>query len=794
MANLTSRRCPSPDVLRRLCAGGLRSQEEAAITDHIDRCKVCQSTLDEIGACLDATSGMTPHSEPLLDSNELRQRLQKLKEDLPAESRHSVKTFTDLLPWLEPSGEIGRIDEFDLLECVGRGGMGIVFRAHDKSLDRIVAIKVLSPALLADVTAPDRFLREARSAAGVNHPHVVTVHAVSQIRELPYLVMEFVDGESLQERMDREGQLPLPAIITIAKQMAEALAAAHATGVIHRDVKPANVLLDTTTHNAKLTDFGLARVVEGSSLTRSGLLLGTPEFIAPEQVQGAPVDHRADLFSLGSVMYMMCTGFVPFRGPSPMSTMNQVCAGGAKPVKQLNADIPSWLSNLIRSLHATEPQLRPASARSVVDAIHRGEATTNLNDPRVVESPPAVNLAERPHPRKLRKRSRVSWWFPIGGICLLVVIGMVAMIVKSSNSSSDPPTNERSMEMLVERDTASPPRGRLSAETVDEFMELLEDGHQDQEIQLTSSEPYYLPTIEVEGRNVRIFAARDVAPVVYFETRLGEPGLAVIDGGVHLEGLTIYAEAPFDEEQAPEEESDDELDVEPLIQCERASFVGINCRLISHGDGICLRLSESGGKLLNSEVVAGESDSILWQPTRADSLTLTNCVLIGETNISIEVVSGGQLNMERSTFFGSTTIEIDTDDDQDGQLQVLAKANQFDAEESFLVVHRARRTQEAFAAWHGERNLLPLTIASTLDSNDEETARVETLDDWRRSFHTEEVDSQRRVPAYSQGRRQLLDRFRHRIVRAQDLQRPNDNSSDAPFGASLSALGPDESP
>ena len=791
MTNLRSQSCPSPDVLRRLCAGGLRREDETTITDHIDRCERCQSTLDDLGAGDVAASWLTPPVSRQHDSDELRQRLRQLKEELRVESSQGTNVYTDLAPWLEPGEKIGRIDDFDLLECVGRGGMGIVFRAHDNNLGRSVALKVLSPALLADAAAPERFWREARSAAGVNHPHVVTVHTVARVRELPYLVMEFVNGESLQQRLDRVGQLPLSSIIAIAKQTAQALAAAHATGVIHRDVKPANILLEATTGNAKLTDFGLARATEGSSLTRSGLLLGTPEYIAPEQVQGAPVDHRADLFSLGSVIYTMCSGSVPFRGPSIMSTMNNVCASVAKPVEQLNPNIPLWLSNLISSLHAKEPRQRPADSFSVVDAINRGEASTNSNTVQVVEPPPITIRAEKVSNPRHQSRTRVSRWIPIFGACAFAVISTVVVFMASSTNSSDPSTSERVADSAV---GASAMEETANAETADELMELLDNSEPDLKIRLTSSEPYYLPSIEVEGRDVHLVAARGAAPILYLESSPNEAGLSVTDGQIRLEGLTIRADSHVDEEDESEIEGDDEdheSRFESLIWCEGATFVAINCRLVSRGEASCLSLGDSNGTLRNSEVIAGEADSILWRPEQGDSLTITNSVLIGETNIAIEDLAGGELDIHHSTCFGLTNIEVLAEDGPADLLHVDARASQFDAEESLLIVHRGTRDDTTVLSWNGERNLLPLTLASILDEEGAEQIRVETLDEWRRFVRAAEIDSELRVAVYRHDRQQLFDRLRIGILRGKDLQQLNANSRGAHVGVDWSAVGPD---
>ena len=201
---------------------------------------------------------------------------------------------------------------------VGRGGMGTVFRAFDERLHRVVAIKVMAAGLAATATARQRFTREARAAAAVCHEHVVTIHAVEEEHRPPFLVMQYVEGASVQEKLNRWGALPTTEILRIGMQAASGLAAAHAHGLVHRDIKPANILLEGNVERVKITDFGLARAADDASLSQSGVIAGTPLYMSPEQAEGARIDHRSDLFSLGSVLYAACTGRAP-SGRAPPS-------------------------------------------------------------------------------------------------------------------------------------------------------------------------------------------------------------------------------------------------------------------------------------------------------------------------------------------------------------------------------------------------------------------------------------------------------------------------------------------
>src|SRR5271168_2727368 len=194
------------------------------------------------------------------------------------------------LGFLEPAtrpDSLGRVGHYEVLQVLGRGGFGIVFRAFDDVLQRVVAVKVMAPQIATLSPARKRFLREARSSAAIRHDNVVHVYEVGE-QPLPYLVMEFIPGETLQQKLDRSGPLEVSEVLRTGRQIAEGLAAAHACDLIHRDIKPANILLEGGSHKVKITDFGLARAADDASLSQSGFVAGTPMFMAPEQALGNP--------------------------------------------------------------------------------------------------------------------------------------------------------------------------------------------------------------------------------------------------------------------------------------------------------------------------------------------------------------------------------------------------------------------------------------------------------------------------------------------------------------------------
>jgi hypothetical protein len=314
------------------------------------------------------------------------------------------------LDFLEPSGKpgvLGRLGHYEVHEVIGRGGMGIVLKAFDEQLHRVVAIKVLAPQLATGATARKRFVREAQAAAAVRDEHVIDIHAVEEADPLPYLVMEYIAGVSLQERLDRSGPLQVKEILRIGMQAAAGLAAAHAQGLVHRDIKPANILLENGVERVKITDFGLARAVDDAGLTQSGMVAGTPQYMSPEQAEARLVDSRSDLFSLGSVLYALCTGRPPFRADSAMAVLKRVCEDVPRPIPEINSEVPPWLVEIIARLHAKDPAARIQSAAEVAELL--GQRLAELQ-----QSPVGPTL-----PRPARRQPRRRWPKAVAALVVL---------------------------------------------------------------------------------------------------------------------------------------------------------------------------------------------------------------------------------------------------------------------------------------------------------------------------------------------------------------------------------------
>lgn len=349
------------------------SSTNAGVAEHVESCELCQqrlaymasmeSTEVEVNQLLSGFVDETGTGNSRVDHGAV--------ERIKARTGNEFGSYNvELAPPSHPE-MLGRLGRYEIERMIGSGGMGVVFKANDSELNRPVAIKVLAPHLARNGAAKQRFGRESRAAAAVVHEHVVAIHNVESDRDTPFIVMQYVSGESLQARVARLGPLGVQQILRIGIQAASGLAAAHEQGIVHRDVKPANILLEDGVERVLLTDFGLARTVDDASLTHTGVVAGTPHYMSPEQANGDQVDYRSDLFSLGSVLYFVATGHPPFRAERAMGVLNRICHEPHRPAWQVNAEIPNELSDVIDRLLEKRPAKRFASAIAVRDAMTR---------------------------------------------------------------------------------------------------------------------------------------------------------------------------------------------------------------------------------------------------------------------------------------------------------------------------------------------------------------------------------------------------------------------------------------
>ena len=344
-------------------------------------------------------------------------------------------TMDEILPRLRrllgPSYELG--------ERIGSGGFAEVFLARDLRLKREVAIKVTRPDFAVNAQMMQRFRREAETVAALRHPHIMPIYDLGEAEGIAYIVMPFVRGESLKARLDRDGRLPVEQARSILLQAADALASAHEAGVVHRDVKPDNIMLDRREDQVLLMDFGIAKAIESgteiTSLTSTGLVMGTPHYMSPEQAAGERnVDARADQYALGVIAYRMLAGVLPFDGPSVRAILTKQLVGAATPLRQAAPDAPPALVAAIERAMAKEPDDRYPTVRAFVGAIRSDPAyaaevlrTTGGVPPYT----PIVAVPAQPAP------SRMSRWVPAAALVALGLTGG-AMILSARKDDATP--------------------------------------------------------------------------------------------------------------------------------------------------------------------------------------------------------------------------------------------------------------------------------------------------------------------------------------------------------------------
>ena len=270
-------------------------------------------------------------------------------------------------------------NRYQIIKKIGDGGMAFVYQAKDKLLNRIVAVKVLRPEFVDDKDFLAKFKREAEAVASITHPNIVNVYDVGQEGKVHYIVMEYVDGQNLKEIIKNEGVLDEYTALDITKQIAQALSAAHKKGVIHRDIKPHNILISNEDRQVKVADFGIAKAVSNSTITNIGSIIGSVHYFSPEQAKGQPVANNADLYSLGIVLYEMLIGRVPFRGDSPISIALQHINEEIEFTQEEKTKIPHSIRTLISKMTEKSPEDRYQSAEEVIEDIDYIEKNIDLD-------------------------------------------------------------------------------------------------------------------------------------------------------------------------------------------------------------------------------------------------------------------------------------------------------------------------------------------------------------------------------------------------------------------------------
>lgn len=440
---------------------GILNQDSGSSSElglqHLDECEHCQTRIEELAANEQqwrlAREGLCSHVECGPD---IESEFGGPTRFVPTAELSSDWTDTMAKQLLQPPSHpemLGRLGRYEIERLVGSGGMGVVFKAYDSELHRSVAIKMLAPHLSGSRSARERFAREARAAAAIVNDHVVPIHNVETEHATPYLVMQYIAGDSLQARLDRDGPLDVCEVLRIGMQVAKGLAAAHAQGLIHRDVKPSNIMLDENVARALLTDFGLARTQDEACLTRSGFHPGTPHYMSPEQVRGEELDGRSDLFSLGCVLYALCTGHPPYRADSGYAVMRRITDEQPRSIREQNALIPEWLDRVVMKLLEKNRESRFQSAEELAQILE--QCLAHVQKPTTEPLPAAVMPKA-----SFFDRGRIRNWILAGMASAFLFLAGVFIVLE---------TNKGTITIKSEADNV-PIRIKRSDKVVDEMV------------------------------------------------------------------------------------------------------------------------------------------------------------------------------------------------------------------------------------------------------------------------------------------------------------------------------------
>ena len=705
--------CPDDETLHSLMAGTLSAADDTVLTGHLGQCTDCQQRFDQMtgpdgfvdrvaravsercdGTILDqALQDLAGHADATPSDSSLTSVSDTLNP-LLEQGTSEVSPFGDVEKWFDQVDTSGSspspyLHGYEILDFIGRGGMGVVFRARDPSLNRIVALKVLSPSRATDPLARERFLREARAAASINHECVATVHAVVDRAGLPCLVMEYVNGESLRQRLDSTPVLRLKDIVTVSSQVTSGVTAAHACGIVHRDLKPANILLTTgEPTRVRLTDFGLARVAEDDSLTQSGMLAGTPGYIAPEVAQGHKADYRSDLFSFGCLLYVISTGQSPFPASTTIEFLQSVTQHEPIPVRQLNATLPTWLNDLITSLLQKNPKDRPKSAAAVKRILHRAyRQLRNPSTKRPLQEPSLPAQGSPVHPADPRKgrwllSSTVGRWIAVSGIAVAILCTALAMrpdrtspdrtspdqpppVVTSTAPSSQTAVRaqqESRQNSPATIPSASPPEAAFLVttnekpkrfRTLERAVEKADDGST---IVIASPGPFETAGIAPSQDELTITAAAGCVPVLRLVPDIDDdaPDLFAINTQLTLQGLELHV---------------DETNVTPdallnlgLIRILTGELHAKNCRLTVPAGGQCVMATEPTEVRFDRCALHVPHGSVIsWEAGVEDRVILNDCIITADMLAHIHGTPDQAitLNLRHNTVLARTVFAFD---------------------------------------------------------------------------------------------------------------------------------------
>jgi tRNA A-37 threonylcarbamoyl transferase component Bud32/anti-sigma factor RsiW len=679
--------CPDPAALEALLSGRIDENRLTAIESHVETCRSCQERLESLAgmAVVLPKTDIPSKLREAAGSHRLSNVIQKLRGRAPASRTAIGVPETDVLPIDESptardrlSRQPRQIAEYDIQAVLGRGGIGVVYRATDRALARDVAIKVLRADLADNDSLRERFLREARAAAALRHDNVVTIYGVGQHAEQPYLVMEYVPGGSLADRLLRKGKLSGPEVIRLGIEVASSLAAAHARGIVHRDVKPGNVLWDAESARYKLTDFGLAKALDDVSLTRTGTLVGTPEYLSPEQAEGGTVDARSDLFSLGALLYAACTGESPFHADSTIGVLHRVRTLLPPGVRQMRPDCPAELAKVIDRLLIKNLNQRYQSAGAVVEELRRIEARLGASSAH--HAPPG------------RARSARAW--PARLVAAAALVFVTAAVIGGWLATRDVDSGAESDNGVVAPQGAFVVQG--ASRRFDALSDAVAAAPAGGVIEIHGSNRFPMKPIRIEGRPLVIRAVAGGRPILVPDGKesQSEPAITT-DSDLTLEGLQI--------EWAAEAGSEDDFVPRACAVQASGGWLQVNhCDLTVSRFAVCVRVAGARCELRNSRLSARRGPCVAWRPAAAAPLRLENCVLSGDCCISIVDRRGpsalpAALEIARNTWQASKGLTVVVSPGKMGPSKIRLTGNRFAVDHMLVMFwpHRGPKSVQA---------------------------------------------------------------------------------------------------
>ena len=625
-------KCPLPAIWGKLVAGKIPREREFELEEHLGSCSDCRARLEDVAGLKEIafaknSAAMAP-AETASQSQGLRRAMAQLdsaNSAIPNDAGISEQVsglLQDLThdPQLPPSnreGFIGKLGSIEIRREIGRGGMGVVYEGLDLRLNRNVAVKVMYTHRGQNELVHQRFIREAQSAAALVHENIVTVYSIDESGGTTFLVLQYVDGQSLADRLAREPNQPAKEVARLGMLVARGLTAAHARGLIHRDVKPSNILIESESDLVFVTDFGLAKSAFDNSLTSPGCLAGTPAYMSPEQANGKPLDVRSDLFSLGVVLYQMAVGQLPFSGDSPYVVLDQVRRTNPAPLRTVDPSLPESLCTVIHRLLQNRPEDRPSSAQFVA---HQLECIFDGRQP-PLGNESAVNSVSPPINRIFTWRSAIAILFAA------TLIGTVLWKVWLSPlpySSSPAKSTWDGLQTATETPIKIVSRPNQTFLNVTEALGAAIDGDV---IELTGDGIFLAQSTRIVGKSLTIRAAAGARPVVVPDFRQGQPqSCQWIEtySDLEIEGIAI------DWTKVNGTAVDPTLSGRNVVILAKGKKLFLKRCLIACGAlSCCIGTTAFDTNVEDSRMVANEGACVFWTVSEG-GLTIRNCGFSGE--------------------------------------------------------------------------------------------------------------------------------------------------------------------